>query len=208
MSLSVETAASFAPEPNLAPEAETDRYGAVAIGLHWTIAGLILLNLALGWTFRQYTPPIRRLVMSTHESIGLTVLILTVVRFGWRLAHRPPPFASHLSRLERTAATAVHLGFYALLLVLPVAGWLTASAFPKPKPLALWGLPVPFAPLPALTPEGRHALLNGSATLHARLAWLFVALLTLHLAGALKHQFLDRDRALSRMAPWLAPAKR
>jgi len=180
----------------------------VAIGLHWTSAGLILLNLALGWTFRDYIPPVRRLVMSTHESIGLTVLILTVARLGWRLSHRPPPFAAHLSRLERRVATTVHLGFYALLLALPLAGWLTASAFPKPKPLALWGLPFPFAPLPTLSPEGRHALLNGSATIHGRLAWLFVAMLALHLAGALKHQLLDCDHGLSRMAPWLAPGTR
>ena len=97
------------------------RYSGGAIAFHWSVAALILVNLALGLGHESLLDG-QRWVMPLHKSIGLTVLALSVGRLGWRLAHRPPPMAPD-ARWAHRLAGAVHAAFYALMILVPLAGW-------------------------------------------------------------------------------------
>src|SRR5262245_39321595 len=108
------------------------RYTAVAIILHWTIATAIVINFALGlWMHEAIDRPgsVARAIASyqLHKSIGLTVLALTFVRLGWRLTHKPPPFPAAMPRWEKIVAKGTHWAFYALLIFIPLSGWLYVS---------------------------------------------------------------------------------
>lgn len=166
-------------------------YAAVAIGLHWTIAAAILFMIWLGWNMDE-----NEARYQLHKSVGITILVLTLARISWRVLNPPPPLPDTLSVWERRASHAVHLGFYGLMLALPLTGWLyvsTAQDFDIPT--VLFGLVSwPDLPFPA-------ALNPVLEAVHSRLAWLALLLLGLHVAGALKHEFTSQDGVLRRMLP-------
>uniref|UniRef100_UPI0035CBE71C cytochrome b n=1 Tax=uncultured Sphingomonas sp. TaxID=158754 RepID=UPI0035CBE71C len=217
---------------SLPPGRAAARYSTVAIALHWAIALLILYNLTSG-LLRAALP---REVFQFHVSSGITILVLSIVRVGWRLTHRPPPLLE-MKTWERRSAHCVHALLYAAILILPVSGWALVSAKPPPgSPGAAWSVahppagasPAPVAApraaerprgptmvwglfkLPLLTPitsigrtpDGiptQRALRARIETFHWLGAWAMLALLVLHIAGALKHQWIDRQRELARM---------
>lgn len=194
------------------------RYSNVAIALHWAIAVLIIYNLATG-LFGEYLPEGS---FAFHISSGITILVLTVVRIVWRLTHRPPPFLP-MSRAERALAHTAHVLLYVAMLALPLTGWAMVSANPpagsagaayaaegkpvrKRGPIMIWNaVPLPLiGPINEMgrAPEGvaeQHEVHERMETLHGLGGWLMLALLVLHVAGALKHQFIDRRRQLGRM---------
>lgn len=174
------------------------RYTNVAIVLHWTIALLIVVNLVIGLFHDSLFPN----AIPLHKSIGMTVLALAVVRLAWRLAHRPPPLPASVRPWEKGLAHAVHWLFYALIILLPLSGWVFTSASPKRHPLSFFGLfGLPMAPV-----AQDKALSHSIAERHEQLAWLMIGLLVLHVAAALKHRFVDRDRTVDRMLPGVGPA--
>jgi cytochrome b561 len=179
------------------------RYTSVAIALHWAIALLILFNLSLGFFMEDFKPHLRGIVVPLHISSGLTVLILSVVRVAWRLTHSPPPFVDGLKRWEHTAAHAAHGLIYALMFLMPLTGWSLISAHPArpgggPKFWGLVSVPQipPIAHMEVTAQKAAHATF---VELHSIGAWIFVGLLLLHVAAALKHQFHDRKPELERM---------
>jgi cytochrome b561 len=175
-----------------------DRYTRVAIWLHWTIAVLIIANLVIGLlheSLLQGTIPL-------HKSIGMLVLLLSVVRLVWRLTHRPPPLPATVKPWEKGLAHAVHWLLYALMILIPLSGWVFTSASPKRHPLDFFGL----FPLPMFPVAQDKGLSHSIAERHEQLAYLMIALLVLHIGAALKHRFLDRDRTLDRMLPGAGPA--
>lgn len=175
-----------------------DHYSAVAIMLHWMMAVLVVANLAIGLLHDS----LLKGTMGAHKAIGITVLTLAVVRLVWRLTHRPPPLPATVRPWEKGLAHGVHWCFYALIILIPLSGWVFTSASPTPRPISFFGLfPVPFLPI---GPD--KALSSTVATRHGQLAYLMIALLCLHVAGALKHRFVDRDRTLERMLPGAGPA--
>lgn len=161
------------------------RYSGIAILFHWTIAALVLVNLWIGLIGGS---------MPAHKAIGITVLVLTLGRIGWRLGHRPPPLPSGTPGWERMAAHATHLLFYILLIVLPLSGWAMVSG-EKRYPLDWFALfPIPYLPIPpSLAHLGHEA--------HELLGFAMLGLVALHVAAALRHHFLLRDGVLSRMLP-------
>jgi cytochrome b561 len=169
----------------------TDRYSAVAIAFHWTIAALVVVNLAIG-LLHDALP---RGSISLHKSIGLTVLALTLARVAWRLTHRPPPLPAATPRWQRATAHGVHWALYALMILLPLSGWVMVSANATPRPLAWFGLPVPLLPM---SPDIGPVL----AARHAQLGWTMLALVVLHVGAALWHHLIRRDGTLARMAPF------
>jgi cytochrome b561 len=175
------------------------RYSYTAIALHWIIAALIATNLILGWTFRNFSPPLRHSILEVHESIGLTILGLTLFRILWRLSHPPPRLPSDLRGFDRRLAATVQSSFYLLMVGVPLLGWLVASSWSPPRPVYLWGAPFPFFPF--LSAATRQGLRNTAAILHSILALMFAFLLLLHVAGALKHHLYDRQSVLFRMIP-------
>ena len=180
------------------------RYSQVAIGFHWLIAALILLNLYLGWSMDHHAQGMSKFtIFQLHKSIGISVLVLSVLRLLWRLTHRPPPYPATMQPWERAAAAATHWTFYALMIVLPFTGWVIVSASPLNIPTLLFKtVPLPHLGFVHDQPLAtRNALEHGVGTTHLVLAYIFGALILIHIAAALKHQFIQRDGVLRRMLP-------
>ncbi|MEC8457512.1 MAG: cytochrome b/b6 domain-containing protein, partial [Pseudomonadota bacterium] len=195
------------------------RYSAVAVALHWVIALCILSMIPMGWWMtaaieQPGSQAAAYRLFQLHKSIGFLILALTLVRIVWRLTHRPPALPAGMKRWEAFAAHATHAAFYALMLGLPLTGWLYVSAgwaVSQDRALEVatrwFGLfPVPHLPgVAELATEARRAVAFSAMGAHAAMAWGAVVLVILHVGAALKHQFLDRDGVLARMVPGLRP---
>ena len=199
--MSTQTHTTTAQEPTPSDGLDARRYGLAAIVLHWSIAVLIVVQLFLGWWMNEWAPdhsPIQDQIQAVHVSMGLTILILVLVRIGLRLAYRPPPVPSYIVGWERPLVNVTHSLFYVLMLVIPLTGWAMVSI--GPDPIAIWGLPWPHLPGLGFM-HGRKDLGHGLKSIHTYwLIWLVLINLALHVAGALKHQF-DGRPVLWRMLP-------
>jgi cytochrome b561 len=185
------------------------RYSIVAIALHWLIALLILANIVLAWTFQNMPKGLTAFqLIQLHKSLGITVLLLSVVRLGWRLAN-PPPAAPPMPRWQHLASQVAHWAFYAIMIGMPLSGWVMVSASKLGLPTLLYGvIPWPHIPfIHDLPPTAKKAWDDGADNVHSALAWVAYVLIPLHVAAALKHQFYDRDDLLARMVPFLGAAK-
>ena len=179
-------------------------YSIVAITLHWVIAALVLGNLGLAWYFNTLPKLAQIAPIQLHKSIGVTVLLLTLLRLAWRLTHRTPPLPAAMPAWEKAAARATHFFFYVFMLAMPLSGWamVSASLEIKVHPIVLYGLvPWPALPLPGLGPDQLHDARRLFHATHSTLALIAYATITLHVAAALKHHFFDRDDVLARMLP-------
>jgi cytochrome b561 len=181
-------------------------YSTVAIVLHWLIAALLLTNIGLAWYFGTLKGPAEVAPLALHKSIGITVLLLTLVRIGWRFASPPPPLPDSLRPWEIWAAKATHVLFYLIMLGMPLSGWAMVSASPliRLHPTVLYGvLPWPAVPYGHLDSDALHGLRKLFGRTHAILAWVAYFTIAIHVLAALKHQFLDRDDVMGRMLPLL-----
>lgn len=176
----------------------TGRYTSVAVALHWVIAIALIVQLYVGFFNDGFPREVRGDVMSLHKSLGITVLLLSVVRLVWRLMHRPPPLPAGLKPWERSLSHVVHWGLYVVMIGAPLAGWAMSSASPKVRPIPFWGAEFPALPLPR-----GAALQESMAQAHWALGLLGVLLIALHLGGGLKHRFVDGHDVLWRMIPFL-----
>ena len=181
------------------------RYSTIAIVFHWAIAALIVGQLAGGFYMHELPErsPEFFAMMQFHKSLGITILLLSFLRLGWRLTHRPPPLPATMPGWQRTAAQATHWLFYAAMIGVPVGGWLVVSSSPfaASVPTYLWGV-APWPHLPFF--EGvadRRELSHDLGELHELGAKAIIGLLGLHLAAVVKHTFFDRDGLLWRMVP-------
>ena len=177
--------------------AHPDRYSRGAIWFHWVIAALVIINLIIGLLHDSLLDGVAA-ALPLHKSIGLTVLALTLGRIAWRLAHRPPPLPMTMPRWERLASQATHFSLYALLLIMPLTGWMLVSGAKTPHPFSWFGLfGVPLLPVSRATGGIAHES-------HSLLGYLMAVLVLIHIAAALRHHFLLRNSILARMAPGLA----
>jgi len=178
--------------------ARSDGYTRIAIAFHWVIALLIVSGFTIGWIMTRipgFTPEKLR-YFSWHKWIGVTVFALALVRVLWRLTHEAPPLPSGMSAWQRAAANAVHGLLYLLMIAVPVTGYLYSSAANVPVVyLGIVPLPRLIAPDPTLKVVFKTA--------HLVLNYTLAALVLAHVGAALKHQWVDRDRLLSRMLPFL-----
>ena len=181
-------------------------YSTVAIALHWLIAALLLTNIGLAWYFGTLKGPAEVAPLALHKSIGITVLLLTLVRIGWRFTARPPPLPDTLRPWEAWAAKATHVLFYVIMLGMPLSGWAMVSASPliKLHPTVLYGVvPWPAVPYGHLDSDTLHGLRKLFGRTHATVAWIAYFTIAIHVLAALKHQFIDRDDVMGRMLPLL-----
>jgi len=195
-------------DPPPAPvTAQIARYGAIAVALHWIIAFCIFGQIALGWQLHHIPMgPARYAAFQLHKSIGITILLLSLVRLGWRMA-RPSPPESDLPRWQQVASRLVHSGLYFIMIALPLTGWIMVSTSKLPIPTLLYGVvPWPAVPgLSGLAPDAKAAW-NGVGNFgHSALVYVTVAMLVLHLGAVAKHQLADRDAVFARMAPGARP---
>ena len=174
----------------------SDRWGPVSQALHWLIV-LMILGLAIAGLTMGELPKTPKYfwVYTAHKSMGLTVLALVLVRIGWRLyAGAPKPVAGTPTWQERIASVT-HWMLYALILAMPLSGWLYDSASGL-RPFRWFGL----FDVPKLTAPN-DALRDASHAAHEWLFWVLVALVALHAAAALYHHLFLRDATLTRMLP-------
>jgi cytochrome b561 len=174
----------------------TDRlqYGTTAKLFHWLIVALLLVQYPIGWQM----PDIHRdmkpgAAMTFHVSFGMIILTLIVLRLAWRLAHPVAPDSS-LPPWQRLGSQAAHWLLYALLLATTATGWLFAS-------FRGWSMSFFYlVPMPILALDNAAA---GKAIdgLHQAMEWTLLAVIGLHVAAALAHLFIYRDRIMQRMLP-------
>ena len=174
------------------------RYSTVSIVLHWTLVVLIFANATFGGWMEDAAPADKLGYYGLHKSVGITILLLSLVRLGWRIAHPWPLFPDDMARWERILARATHILFYGLLIGAPLLGWAAASAGSAPEVPLFGAIPAPNLPVP----EGED-LAESLGGLHKAMVKAIYAVLALHILGALKHHFLDRDEVLHRMLPLL-----
>ncbi|MFE8646649.1 cytochrome b [Sphingomonas sp. NCPPB 2930] len=197
---------SPAPAATTAPSA-MPRYTRVAIVFHWLIALLMLVNVVLMLTVEWFPDGLVRPVFDTHKSIGVTVLGLVLLRLLWRLSHPAPPLPAAYPRWERWSAHAVHLLLYGVMLWMPLSGWLHDSAWKDAAahPMYWFGTfewpRIGFIAQKVAASDDKEALHDLFGWMHSAGAYVLYALFFLHLAGALKHQFLDKEPVLRRMLP-------
>lgn len=174
-----------------------DRYGAGARTFHWITVAILLLIVPLGLVMGDLPRGrLQDLLFITHESLGLTVLALTLARIAWRLTHPVPRPSADLTRVELFASGTVHALLYLVLLVTPITGYLFVVY--RGIDVSYFG----FADVPALVSSNKAMGKLAGAT-HFALQWAIYALAFLHVAAALHHHFMRRNDILARMLPSL-----
>lgn len=171
------------------------RYTQVAIGLHWLIGLAVIVNICLAMLTEGLPRETHRAAMGVHKALGIAILALTVARIIWRLTHKAPLLPAGTPAWQRPASKVVHFLFYALLILLPLSGWLWMSAADRPIDFfGLFTVPSIAAPDKALadTLHERHELLGLT----------MLGLVVIHILAALKHQFVDRTGLINRMNPF------
>jgi cytochrome b561 len=172
--------------------AERLQYDTAAKVFHWLIVAALVIQLPLGWLM----PDIKRgmvpgAAMSLHLSIGGAILLLIVLRVGWRLTH-PVAQDSELADWQRVGSALVHWLLYGAVLLTTLTGWSYASA--RGWPVTLFDL----VPLPSLVEQG-SALGRSLGRLHETLTWILVGLIAVHVGAAFVHLFVYKDRVIYRM---------
>lgn len=171
-------------------------YGSIAKIFHWVTVPLMGLALATGLVIPHLKDDAKNLFYTLHESAGLTILLLSVARLGWRRVNPPPPLPESLPRPLRVAATATHHALYVVLILQPLLGFFTTNAygFPQQGDTAFWG----FIDLPKFM-EAREGLAGVLHSIHQVLGWLTPFLLAAHVCGAIYHHAIRKDGTLMRM---------
>jgi cytochrome b561 len=174
----------------------TRSWGSVSKALHWIIVLLIINQWVIGMRADALPLGLAKLqVLAWHKSFGITILGLAVVRLVWRCMNPVPDLAAETRPWERVLAKISHLLLYALIFALPLSGWLMSSA--KNFPVSWFNL----LQLPDLVAPN-EALFEQLRSLHHTLFAVLVAVAAVHVAGALKHHFIDRNDVLRRMLPF------
>jgi len=180
---------------------QTSRYSRVAIWLHWMIALLIIGQLVGGKIMHIMDPSSLKFELyQYHKSFGIMILLLSVLRLVWRLAHKPPALPETMKPWERRVAGLSHKAFYALMIGIPLSGWAMVSASTFGLKTKLFKA-VPWPHIPGI-PQS-ESLETQLKQAHELLAILVFVLLLLHIGAALKHHFKDKDDVLTRMVPRL-----
>lgn len=188
-------------DPADVPPAAAARYATLTIVLHWLIAALLAFEVALGLNMEDARGTAKFTVFQLHKSVGISILLLFLFRIVWRFHRRPSPLTA--TGWERALARIVHAAFYLLLFALPVSGWIVVSASKIAVPTLLYGT-IPWPHLPGFAtmgPGAKQAWNHTAEFVHVNLVTVLYGLVALHVAGALKHHFIDRDGDMARMLP-------
>ncbi|CAN7432465.1 cytochrome b [Variovorax sp. LjRoot290] len=181
--------------------ADAPRYGAVAMGLHWLLALLIVASFSVG-LYMAGLPfsPMRLKLINWHKWAGITILTLSALRLLWRLSHPPPPLPACIVEAmpgwQLVAHRGTHLLLYLLFFAVPLFGWAYSSGLGIP--IVWFGL----VPLPDFVPVDKDFAEAVLKPMHKGSAFTLAAVVLLHAAAALKHHFADRDGLLDRMWPF------
>ena len=175
-----------------------DRYTRTAIFLHWLVALGLVGTFSLGF-YMEGLPfsPNKLKLISWHKWAGVTLLAFAVIRLAWRLTHRAPELPADMGKLSQLAAHAGHWLLYALMIAIPMSGWLASSA--QGVSVVWFGV----WPLPDLV--GKDSVLGPRLQeMHMILNYLLLVVVVGHVGAALQHHFIKKDTVLTRMLPFLA----
>ena len=172
-----------------------NRYSTVSLILHWTIALAVVAQVLLIAAHENTEGPISGQFVMLHKSVGLSILVLTLVRIGWRIANPAIPLPADLPRWQKIAARMTHVLFYVFLIVMPLTGWLASSA--SGREIQWFGL---FS-WPLLPVGGGREAARALMGVHELVVKGLYVLIALHVLAALKHHFVNRDNVLHRMVP-------
>lgn len=177
------------------PSAER-RYTPVAMALHWLVAALLGGQIVVALILPLIFPAAddAGAFVPWHFAIGSTILILMLIRLAWRFTHPAPPPPADLPSPLQLLARLTHGLMYAILILLPILGWTAANAYGSSVYL------LGFIPLPSLVAQN-DALAKAVGALHELVAYALLAVIALHIAGALYHRLVKRDQVLARMLP-------
>jgi cytochrome b561 len=174
----------------------TARWGWLAQLFHWTIVVLILVQFFLANQYNHLPLGMAKLgVIARHKSFGITIFVLAVLRLTWRLMNPAPALPNTLKPYERVLAHITHYALYAIILIMPLTGWIMSSA--RNFPVSWFGL----VQLPDLVGKNQTIYDVMHAT-HDILAGTLIAVAALHVLAALKHHFFLKDDTLLRMLPF------
>lgn len=174
---------------------DSARYGVIAQLFHWIIVALVVTQFVLANKAEDLPLGMAKLItLAQHKSVGITILGLALLRLVWRLLGATPPLPTTTARWQTLAARASHFLLYALLLIIPVLGWLMSSA--RNFSVSWFGL----ITLPDFI-EPSEAAFDFFHVAHETAAKTLFVLALVHIAAALKHHFIDRDDVLRRMLP-------
>ena len=175
-----------------------ERFGLVATSLHWLTLILLIaaFTLAISMVNMPFSP--RKLEFySWHKWVGVTIFLVAVLRLGWRLADPVPPAPAETPAWQRRLAGLSHTALYAILIIMPVTGWIMSSALNLPVVyLGLIPMPSPFGV--------DRELGEAMKVVHLALAITLLMLIAVHVAAAIYHHFALRDDVMRRMLPWPA----
>ena len=172
------------------------RYSTGAMLFHWAIAIAVIVNWRIAEAAEQAEMPAKAEIFANHKALGILILVLTLGRLAWRWTHPVPALPSDLAKWEAVLAHTVHIVFYILLIGLPLGGWLANSM--TGRDIDFFGL-FTIPPLPI----GANEDLGGSIfDMHALGGTIFLYLIGLHILGALKHTFFDKNGGIFRMLPF------
>lgn len=197
--------------------APQERYTSIAMTLHWLVAILLGLMIALGKNMENADGRPIEWMFQLHKSVGITILVLMIARLIWRFSNKPPALPNDMKPFEKRVSHWVHLALYILVFAMPISGWIMVSASPFAIATILYGaVSWPHIPgLAELALETRQSIYPNIANVHELMSWALIALFALHVIGAIKHEVTDEEGVLKRMIPGLfgkttpprAPAK-
>ncbi len=171
-------------------------YGWMAKTFHWVIGLLIIGLLCLGlWMTGLKPSPQMFQVFALHKSLGITVLFLAALRILWRWSNPHVNFLPSLHNWEKLSANFVHILLYIAMFLMPLSGWIMTSA--KGFSVSVFGL----FTLPNFVGHDEN-LSKLAKDVHNVSAYILIGIICLHVAGALKHFVIDRDKTLQRMLPF------
>lgn len=181
------------------------RYTPVGVSFHWIMAAVVIFQLGSGWWIQRYLVGADKLAAyATHSQIGLTLLLLGLLRLLWRTIVPGPINDADKPGFSTKIGHLTHGVFYALFTILPLSGWAMWSAIRPAEPLYLAGLvPVPAMPFHDLSRQWQFRVLDLAMDLHLAAVIVLALLVPAHALAAIKHHLVDRDDVFEGMLPEL-----
>ncbi|KTC93726.1 MULTISPECIES: cytochrome b [Legionella] len=161
--------------------------------LHWLIALVVILMLVGSYFLEDLPAQYRGTAFMLHKSVGISVLFLMLFRLVWVWRKGKPSLPVSVPLWQRILSRTVQYALYFFLIAMPLCGWIMAVASNKaPYFFGLFQLG-----LPGIEPN--QALSHLMKETHNTIAWVIIVLIALHIAGAIKHHFIDKDKVVQRM---------
>ena len=168
-------------------------YGIISKSLHWIIAVLVIGMLCYGYFLDDFPKSDQPVAYNIHKLTGITILFLMLIRLAWALANPKPILPFDTTPLEKLAERLVHFSLYLFVILMPLAGWIGASAADKPPQLGDFKLALPI--------HGSKAFVHAAFDVHGTVAIILIVLISIHVLAALFHHFIRKDNILIRMLP-------